>query len=81
MKWYSIKEHTPPAGTDVIVRIIKEGGFIYDRFFIAMTEDFATIEDFATWDLSGVTLDYIDTKKYKVTHFALIEPVPIWRGE
>ena len=82
MKWYSIKEYTPPSCTNVLVRVLNtKGNFSFDRYFIAMCEDFDTITDLATWELANSITSEIDYFNYTVTHFALIEPVPIYRGE
>ena len=72
MEWYSIKKYTPPSCTQVFIRAINGE---YDRYFVGIIENFNLIAHLIEWELEG---DYsIDYTEWKVTHFAIINPLEI----
>lgn len=73
MQWYSIKKYLPPACSDVLIRAT---GGEYDLYFIGMIENFNQISYLNEWVLKGSN-DYINLMDYKVTHFAIIDPIEI----
>jgi hypothetical protein len=81
MKWLSIKEFIPPTSTDLLLRIIikpENNPYVYDRYLIANLEClYDNLDNPFTWDLAnGATVD-INLDDYLVTHFAILDGVPI----
>lgn len=80
MKWYSVKKYTPPACENVFIRAITTDviGCTYDRYFVAMLENFRGITKLNQWEpANGQDFGEIDMYEYTVTHFATIDPVEI----
>ncbi len=76
MKWYSIKTHVPPACTNVFIRAIS-CELNFDRHLVGSIDDFSCIENLIDWELANCDLFGCILQDYKVTHFAIIEPVGI----
>jgi len=80
MKWFSTKEYLPPNGVDLLLRIERrpEHDYIYERYIIASLEHYTDdIQNTARWELSNGAYMDISMAEYRVTHFALIDPVEI----
>ena len=75
MKWLSTKTHRPPSCTNVFIRAVlinDDGEDIYDRFFVAMIEDYTGIDLLEFWEMAnGQKLLDIDPGCYTVTHFII----------
>ena len=75
MKWLSTKTHRPPSCTNVFIRAVlfnDKGQDVYDRFFVAMIEDYTHIYLLESWEMANnqKILD-IDQSDYIVTHFII----------
>ena len=76
MKWYPIRDYEPPTGCDLIIRIKKDTGS-YDRYLIAMCEDYLNLFDASTWIVADWMDINIDLSEYTVTHFCIPDPIEI----
>ncbi len=78
MKWYSVKKYTPPSCTNVLIRATNNFLGLYDRYFVAMIEDFSTIKDLDAWELANyIDGSDMDITRYEVTHFCILDPIEI----
>ena len=79
MKWYSIKRFTPPSGINLFVRAVyNDPDFISARYFVGMIEIYEDIQSLSEWLLAnGEQHQEINVAHYKITHFAVIDPVEI----
>ena len=81
MKWYSVKKYRPPSCQYVFIRAVNElseSEQLFDRYFVAMIEDFNDIENLDAWEMANSAL-HADLRlvEYNVTHFCIPEPVEI----
>jgi hypothetical protein len=53
MEWYSIKEYMPPACHYMLIRALRKDGE-YDRYFIAMIDDFNKIIELEGWEFKDI---------------------------
>ena len=75
MKWYSIKKYIPPTCAETLIRAIHDDD--YERYFIASLEIYDDRDLLINWDMANGAIHDIDFSTYKVTHFAVIDPVQI----
>ncbi len=75
MKWYSVKEYYPPISTICLIRT--EINF----YFVARLKNIDTPD---TWIYDFYCNECVNRhlrEIYGITHFCLIEPVPIFRSD
>lgn len=84
MKWYRVKKYQPNIGVELIIRIertVNLSGIIlgcYERYLIAELEcGYEDNTDVSNWYLSNGCKLNIDLSEYKVTHFAMPDPIEI----
>lgn len=84
MKWYSIKKYHPSIGCELLIRAVKHSNITavdlvcYEKYFVAELECiYEGIEDIRNWYLSNGAIADSRDGEYKVTHFAVLDPVEI----
>lgn len=75
MKWYSVKKYIPQTSIELLIRAVSIEE--YERYFIASTELIDDLGLLANWYMANGAHHDIELHKYRVTHFAIIDPVEI----
>lgn len=74
MKWYSIKKYDPPTCTTLLLRIVIDSKE-YERYVVASCENLNKKEMPSEWEMANGALPSIDLALYRITHFAIPEPI------
>ncbi|HLX54200.1 MAG TPA: hypothetical protein VKR58_09670 [Aquella sp.] len=79
MKWYSVKKYTPPSDCTYIIRVeLPSSNINYEQYLIANREVLGEVDSLSSWIVHDIALDSSEQwQEYKVTHFAIIDPVEI----